>query len=477
MAAVQTGDAAKAKPFVVVLTGGPSAGKSSALALLRTRLSARGFQVLTVPENATHFLANSDGFQPEWAGTHAQVCMQRVFLDYQIAQEDAFKDFAALHPRKPAVLLLDCCTINSKVYVSDEQWEEVLRFQGKPALDEEQLLSRYDLAIHMVTCALSGHYEWGPGSNNPGRYHSPDQAKVQDDRCLQVFSAHKQFRVVPHFDKFDDKIEKVAEFVNDALHVEGLAGKRRRKTCRLASADGEAGLRKFIGCESASGAVVTTSFLDGRLQHSVRRHAKVSSEAWLKQFELWTKNLSASVGEKRPSDETSADTVDNILKEASECLYERRTQFQDPATPDSSYLTRRVITEQDFETAMESRSSDIPGTSAIKMLLRFVTNGLYYELFFFLGSSDLVLDFSASEESLETPAWLDFTSSKELVRHDSRGNSSPGASPGAESNPQGQADGKVEGAKELSVDLFPERPAKRRFLRSHSTEEAAMWGC
>ena len=42
------------------------------------------------------------------------------------------------------------------MYLSDEQWEEVLRFQGKPALDEEQLLSRYDLAIHMALSCFYG---------------------------------------------------------------------------------------------------------------------------------------------------------------------------------------------------------------------------------------------------------------------------------------------------------------------------------
>merc|ERR1719145_468415 len=104
----ETGEQSQSRPFVVVLTGGPSSGKSSALALLRDRLTARGFQVLTVPENATHFLANSDGFQPEWAGTYSAVRMQRAFFDYQIAQEEAFKEFAALHPTKRAVVLLDC---------------------------------------------------------------------------------------------------------------------------------------------------------------------------------------------------------------------------------------------------------------------------------------------------------------------------------------------------------------------------------
>jgi len=137
------------KPFVVVLTGGPCSGKSSALALLRDRLSVRGFQVLAVPENATHFLANSDGFQPEWVGTSAQAHMQRLFLDFQIYQEDAFKEFGALHPRKPCVLLLDRCTLDSKIFVSSEQqWQDVLSMPGKPTVSEADLVARYDLVIH-----------------------------------------------------------------------------------------------------------------------------------------------------------------------------------------------------------------------------------------------------------------------------------------------------------------------------------------
>merc|ERR1719231_2190331 len=194
------------RPFVIVLTGGPCAGKTSAMAFLRDRLSKRGFQVLTVPENATHFLANSEGFQPEWAGKPAQVSMQRIFMEYQMAQEDAFKAFAKLHPTKQSILLLDCCTLNSKVYLTDEQWKQVLTLPGHEQLTEQQLFARYDLVIHLVSCAFEGLYEWGPGSNNPGRYHSPEQAKDTDQRCLEVFRAHPQLRVVPHCSKFEDKI-------------------------------------------------------------------------------------------------------------------------------------------------------------------------------------------------------------------------------------------------------------------------------
>merc|ERR1712039_830219 len=100
-------------------------------------------------------------------------------------------------------------------------------------------------------------------------------------------------------------------------------------------------------------------------------------------------------------------------------------------------------------TAMESRSESAATNAASKMLLRFLSNGNYYELFFFHGSCDLVLDFSASEQAPHTPTWLDFTSSKILERHDSRGNV-PSPSPKT-------LEGKVEEAKGLNLDKVDER--------------------
>merc|ERR1719247_1825293 len=77
----------------IVLTGGPCSGKSSILAVIRDRLRKRGMQVITVPEYATHFFANSDGFQVEWVGKEQEHGLQDVFLRYQMMQEDMFKEY------------------------------------------------------------------------------------------------------------------------------------------------------------------------------------------------------------------------------------------------------------------------------------------------------------------------------------------------------------------------------------------------
>ena len=53
--------------YRVVLTGGPCAGKTTALSALRTRLTDLGLHVVTVPENATMVFGNSGGYWPGWA--------------------------------------------------------------------------------------------------------------------------------------------------------------------------------------------------------------------------------------------------------------------------------------------------------------------------------------------------------------------------------------------------------------------------
>lgn len=356
------------------------------MAFLRDRLSKRGFQVLTVPENATHFLTNSEGFQAEWGGKPAQVCMQRIFLDYQIAQEDAFKAFGELHPTKPSVLLLDCCTLNSKVYLDDEQWSQVLTLPGKPALTEQMLFARYDLVLHLVSCAFEGHYDWGPGSSNPGRYHSPEEAKESDKRSLNVFTNHPQVRVVPHFADFDSKMEKVLHFLNDALHIDGLSGKRRRQQVRVADSSA---LAAVVEQATTSSFLVTSTFLDEQMQQSLRRRATIPNQTWLDKF----RSRSGQLQDIEAS------------RDASDVIYERRSNKIMPCPSggdDLSYLTRRIIKEDDYTTALGIAGSK---RTTVKMVLSFMVDSCYYELFFFPQYQDPVLDLSDEIQTL--PAWLE----------------------------------------------------------------------
>eukprot|EP00450_Noctiluca_scintillans_P006409 CAMPEP_0194493378 /NCGR_PEP_ID=MMETSP0253-20130528/11621_1 /TAXON_ID=2966 /ORGANISM="Noctiluca scintillans" /LENGTH=411 /DNA_ID=CAMNT_0039334361 /DNA_START=57 /DNA_END=1292 /DNA_ORIENTATION=- len=368
------------KPFVVVLTGGPCAGKTSAMAVLRDRLSVRGFQVLTVPENATHFLANSDGFQPDWAGKEEQVKMQRIFIDFQVQQEEAFKGFARLHPSKQSVLILDNCAMNSKVFVTDVQWQQVLNLPGSQ-LSEADLLLRYDLVIHMCTCASHDMYQYGPSSNNPARYHTAAQALDADERSLDVFSSHPQLRVVPYCPDFSEKIRKVLGFVKDALHVDGLAEERARIEVEVLSSEQ---LLQMTLESTTESSVATTIFLDEQMQHSVRRRGKASCQSWLARLKQ------RSTGDCVAREEET--------EEVSEMTFERRTRVRPPHTS-RECLKRALIKEVDYcELSGSGR-----GRSTTKYVLSFLIGCDYYELFFFSDCAGLMLDLAVGRE---VPSWL-----------------------------------------------------------------------
>jgi len=448
------------RPFVVVLTGGPCAGKTSAMAFLRDRLSKRGFQVLTVPENATHFLANSEGFQAEWAGKPAQVEMQRIFLEYQISQEESFKAFAKLHPTKQSILLLDCCTLNSKVYLSDEQWKQVLALPGHSQLTEQQLFTRYDLVIHMVSCAFEGLYEWGPGSNNPGRYHSPEEAKECDKRSLDVFANHPQVRVVPHFPDFDSKMQQVLQFLNDAFHIDGLTGRRHRQQVRIKD---PAGLAAVAAQATSTSFIVTSTFLDDQMERSLRRRATVPTKVWLENFRK------LATGAPLCSTATREDI--EALRDGQDVMYEQRSHVYVKAAAGSEeeegYLSRRLIKCDDYYAAESVDSKQF----SVKFALSFVIDHRYYELFFFPTYTEAVLDMSDDVQRL--PDWLELTESTESNAQECPASPPPKnvETEGSTSTPGKRLEGTPTPSRVSTLE--PPLPKRRRVLVRYSTQEAA----
>jgi len=355
------------------LTGGPCAGKSSILALIRDRLRKRGMQVITVPEYATHFFANSDGFQVEWVGTEKEHGLQDVFLRYQMMQESMFMEFAALND-KPSVLLLDRAVIDQKVFTSsDEIWQSAL---SKNNVTEAQLLDRYDMVMHLGTCAKVGDYEWGPGSNNPGRYHNPDEALKLDKTCEEVYHGHKQLRMIPHCGKFQDKVDQVMKYLEDALDVDGLAGKRQRSpvSCKVESIPPEV-------ISNGQAFVITSTYLDTSMELSVQRRLRVPVDFWLSGLK--------GQSEQRMNLPNSSSHVDQTFEE-------RRS------IPADNSLSRRVIPEAAYHNQVKLARHE----SVHKHVVTFQSeSGHHYELFYFqkAGGLSLVLD---SAIGAAQPSWL-----------------------------------------------------------------------
>ena len=154
--------------------------------LAPTFRSRIGFHVITVPEVATPLFANVGGYDPRWVGTPDHVSLQAVFLKMQLAQEDAYRAIAALRP-EPCILLHDRGALDGSSFCSEEEWGRVLE---KVGTTENRLFERYDLVLHLASTAsdeeFEKFYQYGEGSNNPARFHNPQQAKLADRKSQQV---------------------------------------------------------------------------------------------------------------------------------------------------------------------------------------------------------------------------------------------------------------------------------------------------
>jgi CYTH domain-containing protein len=194
----------------VVLTGGPCAGKTSALAYLQKRLTALGVRVILVPEAATITILGGAG--PKYIGGPR---FQKNLIKLQTALEDHFEDLAKDFPEETAVLILDRGKLDGKAFCSPEQWDYVLK---ELETTEEALVRNYAVVVHMVTAA-DGAKEHYTLANNKARSETPEEA-VESDKKLQNAWLCSKLRVVSNnVECFDKKIERVG---HEILHAIGL---------------------------------------------------------------------------------------------------------------------------------------------------------------------------------------------------------------------------------------------------------------
>lgn len=200
---------------VVALTGGPCAGKSTALAFLSDQLSRRGADVLTVPEAATEVMSN--GVRPPTVPGIA-CAWQSLMLRTMLSMEDSYKEWAKLQGAarlmsgdelRPSVLICDRGALDGASFVDADVWRAVLEENGTTT---KQLMARYDLVVHLVTAAIGAekHYEAGDTAlSNPARFHSAEQAAECDRATYSAWEGHPDLVRVDNSTDFSRKVMRV----------------------------------------------------------------------------------------------------------------------------------------------------------------------------------------------------------------------------------------------------------------------------
>ena len=131
----------------IVLTGGPCAGKTTALVKIVEYFSGMGYKVFTIPEVPTLFSIGGWNYLTPNRQLYYQG--ERAILETQLALEDQFMALAEVCT-KPVLIVCDRGALDISAYIKPEEWEEITQMAGS---DSESLRKRYDAVLHLVSAA------------------------------------------------------------------------------------------------------------------------------------------------------------------------------------------------------------------------------------------------------------------------------------------------------------------------------------
>lgn len=204
------------KIYVICLTGGPCAGKTTACSLLKEKLSSK-FILYFLPElAATTVLAGVTIIPSEFTPKTHTVFTEGI-MKMQMEMEDYFYKIATIQ-KKDVIIITDRGCIDNLAYCSSEVKEEVLTRNGWTL--EKIRDERYDAVIHLVTAA-DGAEEFYTLANNHARTETPEVARWIDKRTQSVWTGHPFFTVVDNrrVRSFQEKMDEVYKCICKVISI------------------------------------------------------------------------------------------------------------------------------------------------------------------------------------------------------------------------------------------------------------------
>ena len=100
----------------IVITGGPCAGKTTAMNWIANAFRGRGYDVLFVPETATELITGGVG--PWTCRTNSDY--QHCHMRFQLDKEKVFEQAAKVMKRDKVLIVCDRGALDNKVYMDED---------------------------------------------------------------------------------------------------------------------------------------------------------------------------------------------------------------------------------------------------------------------------------------------------------------------------------------------------------------------
>jgi len=215
-----------------VLTGGPCAGKSTAMSKLRKELEMLGYRVYAVPEAAT-MLFTAGAKLTDFVHSDSKVAEFQVTLARtQIALEDTMCALAKA-TGQPAVVLCDRGVMDGRAYCSPATWGLVVEELGATTTILRD--RRYDAVLHLVTAANGAEdaytLQQAEGGAEGKSVRSEDllEARALDEKTALAWVGHDRMFVIDNAGSgFEHKMNRTVNRVMEVIG-EPVAGATLRR--------------------------------------------------------------------------------------------------------------------------------------------------------------------------------------------------------------------------------------------------------
>ena len=193
----------------IVLTGGPCAGKTTALSLIKKEFEKKGYRVLIIAETATELMKG--GLTPFNCGTNLD--FQKCQVGLQMFKERIFEQ-GALSMRIDKILIVcDRGVLDNKAFMTEEEFNICLEANHSNEKDE---IKKYD-AVFLLETAAKGALGAYTLSNNKTRTQSPDEAIFINERNIDAWSHHPYFRIIDNKGGFNSKLSRLLDEITSFL--------------------------------------------------------------------------------------------------------------------------------------------------------------------------------------------------------------------------------------------------------------------
>lgn len=202
----------------IVLTGGPCAGKTTALVRIIEHFSGLGYKVFTIPEVPTMFTQAGMNYLTDNAKFFYEG--EKATLQIQLALEDSMMRMAQTID-KPVIIVCDRGAMDISSYLTPELWNRII---GELGYTTAQLRDeRYDAVLHLVSAA-DGAEQFYTTSNNAQRLERADEHGLQiarelDKKVISAWTGHSHLRVINNHDDFNNKLNRVLKEISNVLGI------------------------------------------------------------------------------------------------------------------------------------------------------------------------------------------------------------------------------------------------------------------